>query len=306
MDQYSGKWLRSPKNLLFVTAGKVARITLNRPHSRNALSNELLSELRDAFLEADDRTDINVILLDGAGKDFCAGYDMKSVYDQRAKEETEARPAGAVPYRQSYGTFDDDCWNIERYMSCTAVISDLHKPVVAKVHGNCLAGGTDLAFRCDLVVAADDARIGFPATRAQGSPPSHMWIYHCGPQWAKRMLLTGDQITGRDAAKIGLVLDAVPASELEDFAVSLAERIALVDADIAATQKRIVNVALEAMGMSFLQRLAIENDARSHLGTGPRRSRYKRDMAQQGIKEALKNRDEGFGDSLVRLRALAD
>jgi len=300
MESYAGKWLKAPKNLLFVVTGKVARITLNRPDRRNALSNELLSELRDAFFEADDRTDINVILLDGAGKDFCAGYDMKSVYDQRAKEQQSSAAEG-IAYRKSYGSFEDDCWGIERYMSCTAVISELHKPVIAKVHGNCLAGGTDLAFRCDLVVAADDARLGFPATRAQGSPPSHMWIYHCGPQWAKRMLMTGDQISGRDAAKIGLVMDAVPAAELEDFALNLATRIALVDPDLTTTQKRIVNLALEAMGTPMVQRLAIENDARAHLGTGPRRTRYKDDMVEHDIKEALKNRDDGFGDSLVKL-----
>jgi enoyl-CoA hydratase len=302
MNQYSGKWLKAPKNLLFVVEGSVARITLNRPDRRNALSHELLNELRDAFFEADDRTDVNAILVDGAGKDFCAGYDMKSVYEQRAKEQQSTGPADGIAYRKSYGTFDDDCWGIERYMACTAIISELHKPVIAKVHGHCLAGGTDLALRCDLVVAAEDARIGFPATRAQGSPPSHMWIYHCGPQWAKRLLLTGDQISGRDAARIGLVMDAVPAAELDQFAMDLAHRIALVDSDLAATQKRIVNVALDAMGMSLLQRLAIENDARSHLGSGPRRARYKADMAEHGIKEALKNRDADFSDNLVKLR----
>jgi enoyl-CoA hydratase len=179
----------------------------------------------------------------------------------------------------------------------------LHKPVIAKVHGNCLAGGgTDLALRCDIVVAAEDAKIGFPATRANGFPPSHMWIYHFGPQWAKRLLLTGNQITGRDAAKIGLVLDTVPIEELDDFAFQLAARIALVDPEIATAQKRIVNLALEAMGMPMLQRLAIENDAHAHLSTGPRRARFKSDMQDGGLKTALKNRDEEFGDSVVRLR----
>jgi enoyl-CoA hydratase len=303
MNQYNGKWLKSPKELLFVVTDKVARITLNRPTRRNALSLDLLRELRDAFLEADDRTDVHVMLLEGAGQDFCAGYDLKLTYEQRSEEQFPENPAGSIPYRKSYGSFDDDCWNMERYMSCSAIISELHKPVIAKVHGNCLAGGTDLALRCDLVVAADDARFGFPATRAQGSPPSHMWIYHCGPQWAKRLLMTGDQLSGRDAARIGLVMEAVPAAELDQFAVELAQRIALVDSDLATAQKRIVNVALEAMGMSLVQRLAIENDARGHLGTGPRRARWKSDMAEHGVKVALKNRDAGFGDGLVKLRS---
>ncbi len=301
MENYSGKWLERPKHLLFAVQEKVARITLNRPERRNALSNELLGELHAALLEADDRTDISAILIEGAGKDFCSGYDLQSTYDRRDADE-QASSTERFVYRSSAGTFDDDCWNNERYAGLTTLIGELHKPVIAKVHGNCLAGGTDLALRCDMVVAAEDAKFGFPATRANGSPPSHMWIYHCGPQWAKRLLLTGDQITGRDAAKIGLVLDAVPLAELEDFAFQLAARIALVDPEITATQKRIVNLALEAMGMSMLQRLAIENDARAHLATGPRRTRFKSDMRAHGLKEALKNRDEPFGDSLVRLR----
>ncbi len=301
MEGYAGKWLLSPKTLLFRVESNVARITLNRPDKRNALSNELLSELHAALLEADDRTDVNAILIDGAGKDFCSGYDLRGTYDKREADEHGAQAPG-ISYRTFAGTYDDDTWSMERFSALTTVIYDLHKPVVAKVHGNCLAGGTDLALRCDIVVAAEDARIGFPATRANGSPPAQMWVYHCGPQWAKRMLLTGDQISGRDAAKIGLVLDAVPAAELEDFASKLAQRIALVDPEITASHKRIVNLALEAMGMSMVQRLAIEADARAHLSTGPRRSRFKSDMREQGLKEALKNRDEAFGDSVIRLR----
>jgi enoyl-CoA hydratase len=303
MNHYDGKWLKSPNNLLFVVSDKVATITLNRPTRRNALSVDLLNELRGALLEADARTDVHVVLLEGAGKDFCSGYDLTSTYDQRAEEQAVVDDADRIPYRRSYGTFDDDCWNIERYMAASATISELHKPVIAKVHGHCLAGGTDLALRCDLVIAAADARFGFPPTRAQGSPPSHMWTYHCGPQWAKRLLLTGDLISGHDAARIGLVMDAVPAAELDRFALDLARRIALMDSDLATTQKRIVNVALEAMGVTMIQRLAIENDARGHQASGPRRERWKTDMAGTGVKEALKNRDEGFGDSLIQLRS---
>lgn len=301
MENYSGKWLEAPKHLLFAVEAKVARITLNRPDRRNALSNELLSELHGALLEADDRTDVNAILIEGAGKDFCSGYDLRATYDRR-DADNQATPTEGIAYRGSSGTYDDDCWSMERHSAVTAIIYDLHKPVIAKVHGSCLAGGTDLALRCDIVVAAEDARFGFPATRANGSPPSQMWIYHCGPQWAKRLLLTGDQISGRDAAKIGLVLDAVPIAELDEFAFQLAARMALVDPEITATQKRIVNLALEAMGMLMVQRLAIENDARAHLATGPRRTRFKSDMRSHGLKEALKNRDEPFGDSMIRLR----
>lgn len=299
MQDYSGKWLRKPQNILFEVVGVVARITLNRPDKRNAISHQLVYELRDALLEADDRQDINVVLLEGAGKDFCAGYDLTSSYEPEFGEDSNA---DQYKYRPAYGSFDNDCWGMERFQAIPDLIMSMHKPVVAKIHGNCLAGGTDLALRCDIIVAAEDAKIGFPATRANGSPPSHMWTYHVGPQWAKRLLMTGDVILGRDAAKIGLVLDAVPAEEIDDFAMALAARIALVDPELNAAQKRIVNSAMEQMGMLTIQRFAREMDARAHLGTGPRRMQFKADMQQGGLKQALAGRDGPFGDSVIRLR----
>lgn len=308
MESYNGKWLQNPRYLLFEVVGAVARITLNRPDKRNALSRELLVELYNAFLEADDRRDVHAVLLGGAGKDFCAGYDLGNVYDQGGPE----RPAGEEKeekqdcYRHSGSGFDDDCWSMERMQSLTTVIYDLHKPVLAKIHGNCLAGGTDLALRCDMIVAANDAKIGFPATRANGSPPAHMWTYHVGPQWAKRLLFTGDVISGRDAAKLGLVLDAVPALGIDSFAMKLAGRVALVDPELTAAHKRIVNLALEQMGMLTLQRLAVETDARAHLASGSRRTTFRRDMAEAGLKQAIRNRDEPFGESTIRLHALGD
>jgi enoyl-CoA hydratase len=300
---YVGKWLKSPEHLLFVVEERVARITLNRPEKRNALLPSTLQELHDAMLEADDRTDVNVILLEGAGRDFCAGYDLGGVYAGR-KAEDAARESGEpeVVYRSSINSLDDDAWFLERQQALTTIIFDLHKPVVAKVQGNCMAGGTDLALMCDFVIVSDEAKIGFPATRANGSPPNHMWVYHCGPQWAKRLLMTGDCVSGRDAAKLGLALESVPAEELDAAAGELARRLAAVDAELLAAQKRIVNLALEGVGSRTLQRLAAENDARAHLSKGPRRTRFKADMAEHGLKEALKNRDEPFGDGMVRLR----
>ena len=212
-------------------------------------------------------------------------------------------PDPSIPYRASAGSFDNDAWNMERFQSLPNIIYDMHKPVIAKVQGNCLAGGTDIAFRCDMIVAADNAKIGFPATRANGSPPAHMWTYHAGPQWAKRLLMTGDTILGRDAAKIGLVMEAVPAEELDEYVMALAARVALVDPELNSAHKRIVNLALEQMGMMNIQRMAIEMDARAHLSTGPRRSGFKADMKEHGFKVALKNRDEAFGNSVVELRA---
>lgn len=303
MQDYMGRYLHKPQSVLFEVVGAVAVVTLNRPEKRNALANDLVTEMRDALLEADARDDVHAVVLQGAGKDFCAGYDLITAYERY--EEGEG-PDPAIPYRASAGSFDNDCWNMERFQTLPNVIYDMHKPVIAKVQGNCLAGGTDIALRCDMVVASDEAKIGFPATRANGSPPAHMWTYHCGPQWAKRLLLTGDTISGRDAARIGLVMESVPADELDDYVMNLAARVALTDPELNAAHKRIVNIALEQMGMLNLQRMAIEMDARAHLSTGPRRSGFKVDMKEHGMKVALKNRDEPFGDSKIVLRAKGD
>lgn len=297
---YQGKWLKQPETLLFAVNDRIARITLNRPDKRNTITPDMLEELNAALLEADDRTDVNVIILEGAGKDFCAGYDLAGVYAGRAQET--AANAEPVVYRSSINSYDDDCWFLERQQALTSIIFDLHKPVIAKLHGNCLAGGTDLALQCDFVIAADDAKIGFPATRANGSPPNHMWIYHCGPQWAKRLLMTGDIIVGRDAATIGLVLESAPIDGLDAAVDELARRLSFVDAELLSAHKRIVNAAIDLMGARTLQRFAAENDARAHLSKGPRRTQFKADMAAHGLKTALANRDAPFGDGHIKLR----
>lgn len=294
------KWLKSTDCIEFDVRESVARITLNRSDKRNALSAQMLRELHQAFLEADDRRDVNAILLSGAGRDFCAGYDLTDSYGGKPEAGGGHDPAD---YRTRAGTLDDDIWNLERQQDLTLIMLDLHKPLIAKVQGNCLAGGTDVAFSCDIVLAADDARIGFPAARANGTPPTNLWFYHCGPQWSKRMLFTGDTISGLDAARIGLVLDAYPADEIDAQADELARRIASVDAEILATHKRVVNMQMELAGAKLSQRYAAELDARAHLSQGPRRSRFKKDMAELGLKDALKNRDAPFGDGRVKLRA---
>ena len=294
------KWLKSTECVSFAIDGAVARITLNRPDSRNALSGQTLRELHQALLEADDRREVNVILLAGAGRDFCAGYDLTDSYGGKADESREYDPAD---YRSRAGTLDDDIWNLERQQDLTSIMLDLHKPIVAKVQGNCLAGGTDLAFSCDIVLAADDAKIGFPAARANGTPPTNLWFYHCGPQWTKRMLFTGDTITGIDAARIGLVLEAYPADRLDAETDDMVRRIGSVDAEILAAHKRVVNAQMEFAGARQSLRYAAEQDARAHLSQGPRRARFRADMAGPGLKEALANRDAPFGKGRIALRA---
>ena len=290
------KHLRSTDYLIFEVKERVARITLNRPESRNALFPKMLAELRDALLEADDRNDVNVVILQGAGKDFCAGYDLKGAYAGFTDGKV---PWDETQYRTQNKTTDDDIWNLEQTGLLTITLFDMHKPVIAKVHGNCLAGGTDIALLCDLVIAAEDAKIGFPASRANGTPPNQMWLYHVGPQWTKRILMTGDNLRGHEAARIGLVLDAVPADQLDAAVDELARRMSFVDADLLAAHKRAVNMGLELMGARTMQRICSELDARAHLNAGPRRTQFKADMASVGLKGALKNRDEPFGDGMV-------
>ena len=301
MKNYQGKWLHEPQDVLFEVENSVATITLNRPEKRNALSPSMLREMHDAMMEADDRTDVNAIILAGAGKDFCAGYDLAGTYAGRRAEETKSE-APQIAYRSTIKCFDDDAWNIEQQQKHTTIMFDLHKPVIACIQGNCLAGGSDLAFHCDLVIAADDAKIGFPATRANGCPPNQMWVYHMGPQWTKRLLFSGDTLSGADAAKVGLVLESVPADTLVKHVTELANRVAAVDSELLSAHKRIINLALEQMGAKTLQRLAGENDARAHLSQGPRRTKFKTDMADDGLKTALKNRDAPFGDGRVHIR----
>jgi enoyl-CoA hydratase len=297
------KYLGSTEYILFSVQDRIARITLNRPEKRNALHPALLTELRDALLEADALNDVNVVILEGAGKDFCAGYDLAGAY--AGYKDGETPPWDDSLYRTVNGSLDDDCWNMEQTQKLTLALFDMHKPVIAKVQGNCMAGGTDLALMCDFIICSEEAKIGFPATRANGTPPNQMWVYHVGPQWAKRLMMTGDCLWGRDAVRIGLVLDAVPAEELDGAVNELARRLSFVDGELLSAHKRIVNAALELQGARTLQRFATEMDARAHLSKGPRRTQFRADMAEHGLKTALKNRDEPFGDGMVKAHWLS-
>jgi enoyl-CoA hydratase len=176
---------------------------------------------------------------------------------------------------------------------------DMHKPVIAQVHGYCLAGGTDLATLCDILICADDARFGFPPGRDLGVLPTQMWLYHVGPQWSKRLLLTGDTVSGTEAAQIGLALKSVPADMLAAEVDGLARRMALVDRELLAANKRVINLGLELMGARTLQRLAVEIDARGHLVDSA--ARFRRNAAEMGLREALRARDAPFGDGRAKV-----
>ncbi|MGI8926909.1 MAG: crotonase/enoyl-CoA hydratase family protein [Tepidiformaceae bacterium] len=272
-----------------------ARITLNRPEKLNALSMELQRELNSALWEADNDNNVRLVIIKGSGRAFSAGYDLTPLSQRRPEPEGEHYTA---VYRGARG-FDDDAWQMERQQRLRMVIFDMHKPVIAQVHGYCLAGGTDVALLCDIIITADDATIGFPPARAMGALPNNMWIYNCGPQWAKRLFLTGDTITGAEAAKIGLVLKSVPSAMLEAEVEGLADRMAMIDAELLSANKRIVNLQLELMGARTMQRLAVENDARAHLAPSVRE--FGRIAGEQGLKAALHWRDDKFGDGRARV-----
>ena len=268
-----------------------ARITLNRPEKLNALSIQVQEELNHALWEADNDNRVHTVILRGAGRAFSAGYDLTP------RPLAERDPDDHTREGRS---FDDDAWRMEHSQRLRMAIFDMHKPVIAQIHGYCVAGGTDVALLCDMIIAADDTLIGFPPARAQGALPNNMWLYNVGPQWAKRLMLSGDFVTGADAAKIGLVLKAVPLDVLEQEVEGLADRLAMIDTDLLAANKRIINIGLEIMGARTLQRIATENDARAHLA--PSVAEFGARSREHGLKAALQWRDTKFGDQ----RALVD
>ncbi len=275
------------ENIVYQKERGRARITLNRPEKLNALSIGLQQELNRALHEADNDTEVHCAVLRGAGRAFSAGYDLTG----------GARRSAAEPQTTTYRgrtSLEDDIWQMEQSQRLRMLIFDMHKPVIAQVHGYCLAGGTDVALLCDMIIAADDAVIGFPPVRSMGQPPHHMWTYHVGPQWAKRMLLTGDSISGADAAAIGLVLQAVPAAALEETVEALADKLALIDTDLLAANKRTCNLALELMGARTMQRIATEMDGRAH--QAPSVAEFNQIAREKGLKPALEWRDSKFGD----------
>jgi len=266
-----------------------ARITLNRPEKRNALSIELVEELRDALWEADDDTSVHCVILKGAGGSFCAGYDLTP---NRSNKEDGVK-------RRKRSSMDDDAWGIERFQRSLRTLTEMHKPTIAQIHGHCYAGGTDLALYCDMLICADNASIGYSALRNMGAAPNQMWLYHIGPQWTKRLLLTGDTLTGKDAAQVGLVLKSVPEEFLEREVEGLADRLSWIDPEMLSTNKRIINIGMELMGSQTLQRLAAENDARAH--TTQAAKDVFRQISTEGLRAALADRDAPFGDSRARV-----
>ena len=270
------------EQIKYEVKGTTAIISLNRPEKRNALSGQLLRELNAALKEADEYNPVHCVILRGEGPHFCAGADLNEY------------SAGKGPDYRGRAEIDDDVWRLEQGQKLRVELFDMHKPVIAQVHGTCIGIGTELAWFCDMIIVADDARIGFPPVRDLGTPPGSMWLYHCGPQWAKRLLLTGDSLTGKDAAEVGLALKSYPAEELAAETMRLAERMGLVDPHLLSANKRMVNLGLELMGARTLQRIGAEIDARGH--NAPMARQFRENMKTHGVKYAFQKRDSLFGN----------
>ena len=267
-----------------VSDNGVANVLLNRPEKLNALSLPLQKELYDCLQEADDDLNVRVITLRGAGRAFCAGYDVTP------PQTEEERTASA----ERRGNIRQDMHRLKKTARLMTSVFDLSKPVIAGIHGHVIAGGTDLALHCDIVIAADDANIGFPPVRSMGTPPTHMWPYMVGPQRAKWFMLTGETVSGKEAEKMGLVMQSVPAEGLDAAVDDLANKMAKIPWDMLAANKSIVNKALDLMGRNMMQIIAAETDAVAHQSEIVRE--FNRISNEQGLKAALAWRDAPFSD----------
>lgn len=255
----------------------VQRITLNRPRQRNPLSNALRMELFDALITADRDPDTAVSIIRGAGGNFSAGYDLK----QDASEGQPYHTAGGLgnwPRHVVDGFFQ--MW-------------DLAKPVIAQVEGYCLAGGTELATACDLVYVAEDARIGYPVVRSISPPDNQFYPWIVGLRRAMEMMLTGDSLTGVEAAESGFANRAWPAEQLEAAVLEVAAKVARVPLEIQQINKRAVHRQMDLMGMRAALRAGTELQTLSAM-TPSARQHFK-DIASN-LTEALSRRDEAYGD----------
>ena len=255
----------------------IRRISLNRPDKRNALCNPLREELFNSLEEADSDSEVRVIVLSGAGSCFCAGYDLS--YNN--KED--------MPYHSSK---NDGFWP-RHVVEGAFKIWDLSTPVIAQVHGYCLAGGTELAASCDLVYVANDVKIGYPVVRSMSPPDNQIFPWLMGMRHAMEMMLTGESIDGETAVKQGFANRSFDADSLGEEVLKIAEKVAKVPSDLQAINKRAVHRQMEAMGMRTGIRAGTEMQA---LAMHSKSTQEHLKELSSGLKEALTKRDEEFGD----------
>jgi enoyl-CoA hydratase len=268
--------------VIYEAADGVATLTLDRPDRLNAITDALAADLRGGLARAWADDGVRAIRLRGAGRAFCAGYDIG--WGAEAMEASEGdRPWDPVADHAMMSRFVDTYMQLWRSP----------KPVVAQVQGFCVGGGTDLALCSDLIVCAEDCRIGYPPARVWGSPTTAMWTYRLGVERSKRLLLTGDALDGRRAAEWGLASEAVPAERLDEAALALARRVALLPANQLAMMKLLVNTVVEQMGLATTQLVGTLLDgAARHTPEGTDFSR----RALEDVRAAVRARDAPFGD----------
>ena len=271
-----------PGTVLYETADAVATITLNRPDRLNTITPELIADLRDQLGEAQADPAVRAIRLRGAGRAFCAGYDIG--WGAEVMEAAEGgRPWDPMADQRMMSTF------VDAYMA----LWRSPKPVIAQVHGFCVGGGTDFALCSDLIVCAQDCRIGYPPARVWGSPTTAMWMYRLGLERSKRLLLTGDAVDGVRAVEWGLASEAVPEADLDAAAMALASRVAQLPANQLQMMKLLVNQAFEQMGLHTTQLIGTLLDgAARHTPEGTEFSA----RALEDVGGAVRERDAPFGD----------
>jgi enoyl-CoA hydratase len=265
------------------TQPRIARLQLNRPERYNAINDAMPGEIRAAVEWANQQPEIHVIVVEGAGKGFCGGYDLVSYAEQQIEHpcQQESHPWDPL---EDYAVMKR---NTEDFMS----LWRSSKPTIAKVHGAAVAGGSDIALCCDLLVMAEDARIGYMPTRVWGCPTTAMWTYRLGPLRAKQMMFTGDVIDGRTAADWGLANEAAPADQLDARVMALAARIAGVPRSQLAMHKIVVNQVMLAMGLEQSQQIATVFDGITR--HNPEGLWFRRHAQEQGFKAAVQWRDSG-------------
>jgi enoyl-CoA hydratase len=290
--------------LTYDVDGRVARITLNRPERGNGITLEMPRELMVCVERADLDPGVHAIALSGNGSGFCGGYDL--VASAEAMSDgfgADSAPAGSPldPAVQAANHDPDSPWdpvtdfqmmrrNVRGFMS----LFWADKPVLCKVHNFCVAGGTDMALCSDLLVIDSEAKIGYPPARVWGSPTTALWAHRVGPQRAKRLLLTGDSLTGAEAAEWGLAIEAPPPNALDERFEELLERVARLPVNQLVMMKLLVNQTLHAQGVQTTQLVGTLLDGIAR--HTPEGYAFQRRAAEAGFKEAVRERDEPFGD----------
>jgi len=291
--------------LIYETEGRVARITLNRPERGNGIVPRMPVELAACVERANLDPAVHVIALAGNGSGFCGGYDLvaSAEGDMGGLGEGMEAPPGAPTDPATIGAnhAPETNWdpvvdyqfmsrNVRGFMS----LFHSDKPVLCKVHGYCVAGGTDMALCSDLLTIGADAKIGYPPARIWGSPTTAMWAARLGPMRAKRLLLTGDSLSGEQAAEWGLATEAPPPEQLDECFEALLERVARLPINQLVMMKLLVNQSLYSQGLHQTQLLGTFFDgAARHTEEG---HEFVRRAAEGGFKDAVRQRDEPFGD----------